>query len=87
MASRRAPRAGFNPALGHVDPQTPHAQSVADTQITHYPHLNGAVCNFRPVPTDPASYDANDPTCEKCAAWLKAAKANTAARHPWTKEG
>jgi hypothetical protein len=86
MAARKAARnLGYEPAKGFPDPAIPPADPAVPVsgQYTHYPHSNGAVCNAYPVPTDAGAYDPVDPTCPLCAKWLKAATAQTYARHPW----
>ena len=83
MAARKV-RPGYEPAKGFPDPEAP-APTPRGTQVTHYPHSMGAVCNVRPVPTNAGSYDPINPTCEKCAAWLRSAKQQTRAAHPWAK--
>jgi hypothetical protein len=86
MASRRAVKRtpGYEPVMGNPDPHFERPPPT-DGQITHYPHTNGTVCDFKPVPTDAGAYDPVAPTCPTCAKWLAAAKAQTRARHPWIK--
>jgi hypothetical protein len=87
MPIQKKSRAGYEPAKGFPDPLADRsaAPSFAGFE-THYPHSTGAVCNHQPVPTDPGQYDPINPTCEKCAKWLKAAIAMTKAQHPWAFE-
>jgi hypothetical protein len=80
MASRKV-RPGYEPAKGFPDPEAPPPPRTG--QLTHYPHTMGAVCNVRPVPTNAGSYDPISPSCPACANWLRAAKAQTRAAHPW----
>lgn len=73
----RAP--GYEPAKGFPDPNAPKPPPVPPVGYhTHLPAGNGPVCGFRPTPTDAKFYDPVDPTCPPCAAWLAAAKRNTA---------
>jgi hypothetical protein len=84
MASRRATAPGFEPAKGFPDPALANTNPKIGP-VTHYPTLYGPVCAQKPTPTDAGAYDPTDPTCEKCARWLNAARQVTAAQMPWTK--
>ena len=83
-ATKRVTRPGFEPAKGFPDPAEPKVNLTG--MQTHYPATHGPVCNYKPTPTDAGAYDINDPSCPACAKWLSAARQNTAAMYPWTKQ-
>lgn len=81
MASKKR-RPGYEPAHGFPDPE--EIREAAGPH-THYPHMTGAVCNIRPVPTNAGSYvDVHDPTdegvptCPTCRQYCLAVRERTA---------
>jgi len=73
---------GLNTAVGQPDTSQAPAPARPENMITHFHHNQGPVCPVRPIPTDAGAYDNEDPSCEWCANYLRAARRNTARMHP-----